>query len=266
MSPIALPPLDFRYCVITAVRPAQMGADCEVPPPTTVSPLSTIFTPVNGSATAEMSGVNRLPVLRLPGTCPAATRCHGGMPKSDDTPPPVPWDSGTSNQACSASHRPWASVDRVVPPTLVISGREEMESSPTSAGPGGESQSSPPLHSEPGEVAAGVECRGAVRMGGGERGANRRQIRCGEQFVAAPADRETPDRAGELAIGVLQHLADLLEGAVALDGRTGVDDDRLGVGRNRMCDFEIHRGLAVWLGSLVTDDGRGELGQPVQWW
>ena len=46
----------------------MMGADCEVPPPTTVSPLSTIFTPVNGSATAEMSGVIRLPVLRSGGT------------------------------------------------------------------------------------------------------------------------------------------------------------------------------------------------------
>ena len=44
---------------ITAASPAQIGADCEVPPPTTCWPLKMIRTPVNGSATAETSGVNR---------------------------------------------------------------------------------------------------------------------------------------------------------------------------------------------------------------
>lgn len=52
---------------------------------------------------------------------------------------------GMSNQDCSDSHVPAASVDRVVPPTLVISGSEATESRPMLSVLGAESQSSPPL-------------------------------------------------------------------------------------------------------------------------
>ena len=55
--------------------------------------------------------------------------------------------------------------------------------------------------------------------------------------------------------------ADLLEGAVALDGRPGVDDDLRGVGRNGVRDLEIHRRLAARLARLPADQGRGELRQ-----
>ena len=61
-SPIARPPLAIRYWFITAVSPAQIGADCEVPPPTNCCCLNTIRTPVNGSATAATSGVKRFSV------------------------------------------------------------------------------------------------------------------------------------------------------------------------------------------------------------
>ena len=53
------PPRPSRYSFISAVNPAQTGADSEVPPPTITCWLKTIFTPVNGSATAAMSGVSR---------------------------------------------------------------------------------------------------------------------------------------------------------------------------------------------------------------
>ena len=64
-------------------------------------------------------------------------------------PPPVPCDSGTSNQVCSDTHLPSASVDSVVPPTLVISGSEAIESRPMSCSLGGDDQSCPPRHSMP---------------------------------------------------------------------------------------------------------------------
>ena len=53
-----------------------------------------------------MSGVMRLPVLRSGATAAAAVRCHGGRSNSVDMPPPVPCDSGTSNQVCSDTHLP----------------------------------------------------------------------------------------------------------------------------------------------------------------
>src|SRR5215208_5808393 len=144
-SPSACPPLAIRYCVITAAKPAQIGADCDVPPPTSCCWLNTICTPVNGSATAATSGVSR----RVGSLSANTDRCHSGLSNKDDTPPPVPCDSGTSNHACSACHTPLASVDSVVPPTSTISGSEAIESSPTSLAPGGDDQSSPPLHSRP---------------------------------------------------------------------------------------------------------------------
>src|SRR5215213_3679124 len=122
-----------------------MGADCEVPPPTSCCWSNTMRTPVNGSATAATSGVSR----RVGSLADITARCHSGRSNSDDTPPPVPCDSGTSNHACSACHTPLASVDSVVPPTSTISGSDATESRPTSLAPGGEDQSSPPLHSRP---------------------------------------------------------------------------------------------------------------------
>ena len=167
MSPMRDPPLASRYWFITAVRPAQIGADCDVPPPTTTWPSRTILTPVKGSATAATSGVMRIPVLRSDGTACAATCCHGGSSNSDETPPPVPWESGTSNQVCSDTHSPSASVDNVVPPTLVISGSEAIESRPTSCSLGGDDQSCPPRHSMPARsplaLKAVVPCDCAVR-------------------------------------------------------------------------------------------------------
>ena len=237
-SPIACPPFAIRYWFITAASPAQIGADCEVPPPTTCCCLNTIRTPVNGSATAAMSGVNRLLGVPIRRTRP---RCHSGRSNSADTPPPVPWDSGTSNQACSASHAPLASVDRVVPPTLVISGSDATESSPISARPGGDDQSCPPLHSRPARSPLALNAVVPCDWRGGQGGPHRGQVGGGDQLVAAPADGEAPHRAGELPVRVLQHLTDLLVAAVALDGRTGVDHDLLRIGRDGMGDFEIHR-------------------------
>ena len=57
-SPSSRPPLATRYWFITAAMPAQIGAACEVPPPTNCLPSNTILTPVNGSATAATSGVS----------------------------------------------------------------------------------------------------------------------------------------------------------------------------------------------------------------
>src|SRR5215211_2741602 len=94
---------------------------------------NTIFTPVNGSATAATSGVNRCAESRFVLT----PLCHPGRENNADTPPLLPWDNTKSPQACSASHIPPASVDRVVPPTLVIVGSDATASSPTSDGPGG---------------------------------------------------------------------------------------------------------------------------------
>src|SRR5207247_5653564 len=102
-------------------------------------------TPVNGSATAATSGVNR----RVGSLSANTARCQSGRSNNDDTPPPVPCDSGTSNHACSACHTPLASVESVVPPTSTISGSDATESSPTSLVPGGDDQASPPLHSRP---------------------------------------------------------------------------------------------------------------------
>src|SRR3954466_8023828 len=144
-SPSGRPPFSTRYWFITAASPDQIGADCEVPPPTNCLPFKTIFTPVNWSATAETSGVSLRP-RSLSGN---TARCHGGRSNRADTPPPLPSDSGTSNQACSDCHTPAASVDRVVPPTSVISGSDATESSPMSASLGGDDQSWPPLHSRP---------------------------------------------------------------------------------------------------------------------
>ena len=106
---------------------------------------TTIFRPVNGSATAEMSGVSRCLVSGWNVIRP----CHCGLANSAETPPAVPCDSGASNQACSASQPPFGSVDNVVPPTLVISGIEATASRPTLSACGGEDHSEPPLHSSP---------------------------------------------------------------------------------------------------------------------
>src|SRR6185437_16301085 len=108
-------------------------------------------TPVNGSATAATSGVSR----RVGSLSGNTERCHCGRSNNDDTPPPVPCDSGTSNQACSACQTPLASVDSVVPPTSTISGSDATESSPTSLAPGGDDQSSA-LALQTREVSAGV--------------------------------------------------------------------------------------------------------------
>src|SRR5689334_20246533 len=107
------------------------------------------LTPVNGSATADTSGVSRFPVARPAGTALATPRCHGGRSNSSETPPLVPSDSGTSYQDCSPSQAPVAVVDSVVPPTLTIAGREATEFSPMLSCAGADDQSSPLLHSSP---------------------------------------------------------------------------------------------------------------------
>ena len=135
----------MRYWFITAANPAQMGADIEVPPAAIRCWPKTIAMALSGSATAATSGVSRLP-WPLPTASPS---CQGGRSKRADTPPPVPCDSGASNHACSEIHRPSLSVDRVVPPTLVISGNDATASSPMSSGLGGADQFCPPLHSRP---------------------------------------------------------------------------------------------------------------------
>src|SRR6185312_5226789 len=104
------------------------------------------LTPVSGSPIAATSGVSlRWSVSRsIDSLC-----CHAGRAKSSDTPPLVPCDSGESIHAYSASHCPRGPVDKVVAPTAVIVGSDEIASSPTSSGPGGDDHSSAPLHSRP---------------------------------------------------------------------------------------------------------------------
>src|ERR1700758_3788354 len=144
-APAAPPPLAIRNWSITAVSPAQIGAACEVPPPVSTLPSNTIRAPVNGSAAGETAGDIRCVESRVADTL----RCQSGRPNSADTPPLLPMLSGGLNHACSASHMPFPSTDSAVPPTAVISGSDETASSPTSDGPGGEDQSSPPLHCRP---------------------------------------------------------------------------------------------------------------------
>src|ERR1700758_4053408 len=144
-APAARPPLAIRYWSIIAVSPAQIGAACEVPPPVSTLPSNTIRAPVNGSAAAETSGDSRCVESRVVDT----PRCQSGRSNSADPPPLLPVLSGGLNHACSASHMPLASSDSAVPPTAVISGSDEIASRPTSDGPGGDDQSSPPLHCRP---------------------------------------------------------------------------------------------------------------------
>src|SRR6478609_1299001 len=145
MSPTGLPPCACRYWFIKTVSAAQIGAAWEVPPPSLGFCSNTIRTPVNGSATAAMSGTRRWVESR-----PALNaRWYPGRANNLEAPPLLPWDIGTSVQACSAIHRPCRSVDRVVPPTEVISGSDETASTPTSSAPGGDEKSLPPLHSSP---------------------------------------------------------------------------------------------------------------------
>src|SRR5262245_31434554 len=104
------------------------------------------LTPVDGSPTAETSGES----LRCSVSRPAGNLCcHVGRANNVDTPPLVPWDSGASNHAYSASHWPLGPTESVVAPTAVITGSDETASSPTSSGPGGDDHSSAPLHSRP---------------------------------------------------------------------------------------------------------------------
>src|ERR1700730_9109918 len=131
---------------MSTVSAAQIGAAWEVPAPSSDCWPKTIRTPVDGSATAATSGASR---SSLDPRSTDSLSCHAGRSNSADPPPLVPWDSGESPHAYSASHRPCASVDSVVPPTEVIDGSDEMASRPMSLGPGGEDQSSPPLHSRP---------------------------------------------------------------------------------------------------------------------
>ena len=62
----------------------------------------------------------------------------------------------------------------------------------------------------------------------------------------------------------VEHLADPLVGAAALERRPGVDDDHLRVGRNRVCHLEIHHRLAARFAGLSTDEDRLQRGQPRQ--
>src|SRR6478735_10761508 len=103
------------------------------------------LTPVSGSPTAATSGDS---LRRSVSRSAVSFSCHFGRANSCDTPPLVPCDSGESNHAYSASHSPRGPVDRVVAPTAVIAGSDEMASSPTSFGPGGDDHSSAPLHSK----------------------------------------------------------------------------------------------------------------------
>src|ERR1700737_1340169 len=128
-----------------AVRPAQIGADWEGPPPAYTCCWKTIRAPVNGSAATEKSGENRCKSSRVD----EMRFCHFGRGKTADTPPLLPIVSAGSNHACSASHTPFSSRDNAVPPTAVISGSDEITSRPISEGPGGDDQSSPPLHCRP---------------------------------------------------------------------------------------------------------------------
>src|ERR1700694_771466 len=145
-SPSGCPPCASRYWFISTVSAAQIGAACEVPPPTSPCWLKTILTPVNGSASAATSGLSR---RWAASRCADTPFCQVGRTKRADTPPLLPWDNGESTQACSASHSPRASVDRVVPPTEIIAGSDATASSPISDGPGGGGHSSPHLHSRP---------------------------------------------------------------------------------------------------------------------
>ncbi len=116
-----------------------------------------------------------------------------------------------------------------------------------------------------GEVAAGVERRRAVRVRGRQRGPHRRQIGRGDQLVAAPADREAPHRAGELPVGVLEHLR-----RSSRSRRRPRRSDRAltttfcASGAIGVRDLEIHRRLAARFARLSADHGRGELRQSVR--
>src|ERR1700758_5722200 len=115
-----------------AVRPAQIGADWEVPPPAYTCCWNTIRAPVNGSAAAATSGESRWEESRSEETlC-----CQSGRANTADTPPLLPIVNGGSNHACSASQTPDSSSDNAVPPTAFIPGNDEIASRPTSAGPG----------------------------------------------------------------------------------------------------------------------------------
>jgi hypothetical protein len=55
-----------------------------------------------------------------------------------------------------------------------------------------------------------------------------------------------------------EQLADLLVGAVPFDSGSGVDNHLLRVGRNRMCDFEVHHRLGTGRAWLTPDQHRRE--------
>ena len=97
---------------------------------------------------------------------------------------------------------------------------------------------------------------------GGKRSPHRSQVRGADQRVAPPPNRQAPHRTGELPIHRLEHLPDLLVGAVPFDGWPGVDDHLLSVRRNRMCHFEIHHSLSTGRAGLTPDQHRRESRQP----
>jgi hypothetical protein len=94
-----------------------------------------------------------------------------------------------------------------------------------------------------------------------QRGAHRCQVRGGEQFVATPPDGEAPDGAGEVAVGLLEHLADLDVATPTFDGGPCVDDDLGRIGCDGMRHLKIHRQLAAGPTRLATHDDGGELGK-----
>ena len=107
-SPSGAALVDSNLSLMSAAIPAQMGADCDVPPPVRTCWRKTIFTPVNGSPTAATSGTSR----RSWGPAAASTVCHGGLSYSDDAPPAVPPASAVRHtRDCSASQLPSESVD-----------------------------------------------------------------------------------------------------------------------------------------------------------
>src|SRR6187551_1978012 len=104
------------------------------------------LSPVSGSPTAATSGDSR---CREVSRSARILSCHRGRSNNAETPPLEPCDNGESNHAYSASHWPLGPTESVVAPTAVIAERDEIASSPTSSGPGGEDHSSAPLHSSP---------------------------------------------------------------------------------------------------------------------
>ncbi len=261
-SPSARPPLPSRYWFITAAIPAQIGADWEVPPPTTSCWFE--HDPHTGERVGDRGDIGGQPSARilvgrdapLPvGTVEQRGHAAAGALRQRNVEPRL---LGQPHSVRIGGQRGAADIGHL---------RAAMPPNPARRrpAPGGDDQSSPPLHSSPARsplaLNADVPCDCAV-LKADRTGAKSAAVM---QFVAAPSDRKAPHRTGKLHGPPTSNICAIFSKAPSPStvGRA-LHDHLRGVGRDGVGDLEIHRRLTARLARLAAHHGRGELRQSVR--